>query len=161
MFVHIFFAWLAYGAYSLAAALGVLYLLRTRKSFEELPQEQLPPLFARLPIPPVMQDLIFRSIIFGFIAHVVMIAAGCIWARDLWGTYWSWDPVETWSLLSAVLYGTWIHFQLNARWSGRRMAWLAVAALLTVVFAFWGTNLLGATKHSLDDLQLRTPTEMP
>ena len=160
MFVHIFFAWLAYGAYSLAAALGVLYLLRLRKPSQETSQEGLPSLVQRLPDPPVLDDLIFRSIVFGFVAHVVMIASGCIWARDLWGSYWSWDPVETWSLLSGLLYGLWIHLRVGLRWRGRRMAWLAVAALLTVLFAFWGTNLLGGTSHSLDDLQLKTPEEM-
>jgi len=151
MFVHIFFAWLAYGAYSLAAALGVLYLLRLRKPSQETSQEGLPSLVQRLPDPPVLDDLIFRSIVFGFVAHVVMIASGCIWARDLWGSYWSWDPVETWSLLSGLLYGLWIHLRVGLRWRGRRMAWLAVAALITVLFAFWGTNLLGGTSHSLDD----------
>lgn len=159
MFVHVFFAWLGYGAYSFAAAVGVLYLLRARKALEELPEDQLPGLFARLPSMPVLEDLIFRNIIFGFVSHVVMIVTGAIWARDLWGKYWSWDPVETWSLLSALLYGLWIHLRLTLNWQGKRMAWLAVIALITVIFAFWGTSLLGDTGHSLDDLKLRVPAE--
>jgi cytochrome c-type biogenesis protein CcsB len=154
MFIHIFFAWLAYGAYSMAAALGVVYLMRSRAAAEELP-----PLLQRLPEPPVLEDLIFRSIIFGFVGHVVMISTGAIWARDLWGNYWNWDPVETWSLLSGLLYGLWIHLRVGLHWRGRRMAWLAVAALLTVVFAFWGTSLMGGTSHSLDDLRLKVPAE--
>jgi len=154
MFVHIFFAWLAYGAYSVAAALGVVFLLRNRK-----PPEELPPLLRRLPDPSVLDDLMFRSITFGFVGHVVMISTGAIWARDLWGTYWNWDPVETWSLLSALLYGLWIHLRVGLHWRGRRMAWLAIAALLTIVFAFWGTSLLGGTSHSLDDLRLKAPGE--
>jgi cytochrome c-type biogenesis protein CcsB len=154
MFIHIFFAWLAYGAYSMAAALGVVYLLRSRRA----PQD-LSPMLRRLPEPPVLEDLIFRSIIFGFVGHVVMISTGAIWARDLWGNYWNWDPVETWSLLSVLLYGLWIHLRVGLKWRGPRMAWLAVAALLTVVFAFWGTSLLGGTSHSLDDLKLKIPGE--
>jgi cytochrome c-type biogenesis protein CcsB len=157
MFVHIFFAWLAYGSYSVAAAVGVLYLLRGRRRVEQTPQDELPGLLPRLPDPSVMDDLMFRFIIFGFVAHVVMIASGSIWARDLWGNYWSWDPVETWSLLAGLIYGLWIHLRLTLRWHGRRMASLAVAALVTVLFAFWGTNLLGPTSHSLDDLRLRVP----
>jgi cytochrome c-type biogenesis protein CcsB len=154
MFVHIFFAWLAYGAYSLAAALGVVYLLRIREPSQQAAQEQPASLVQRLPDPPVLDDLMFRSIVFGFVSHVVMIATGAIWARDLWGSYWSWDPVETWSLLSGLLYGLWIHLRVGLHWRGRRMAWLAVAALVTVLFAFWGTNLLGGTSHSLDDLRV-------
>jgi ABC-type transport system involved in cytochrome c biogenesis permease subunit len=101
----------------------------------------------------------YRFVIFGFVAHVVMISTGAIWARDLWGSYWSWDPVETWSLLSGLLYGLWIHLRLALRWHGARMAWLAVGTLVTVLFAFWGTNLLGSTSHSLDDLTLRAAPE--
>jgi len=152
MFIHIFFAWLAYGAYSVAAALGVVYLLRRRGDAENAS-----PLLQRLPEPPVLDDLIFRAIVFGFIGHVVMISTGAIWARDLWGNYWNWDPVETWSLLSGLLYGLWIHLRVGLHWRGRRMAWLSISALATVVFAFWGTNLLGGTSHSLDDLRLKAP----
>jgi cytochrome c-type biogenesis protein CcsB len=159
MFVHVLFAWLAYGAYSVAAAVGVLYLLRDRKRYRDLPEEALPPSVARMPSPLVLDDLMFRFVIFGFIAHVVMVTTGSIWARDLWGSYWSWDPVETWSLLSALLYGLWIHLRLTLSWRGARMAWLAVATLVTVLFAFWGTNLLGGTSHSLDDLSLKVPEE--
>lgn len=159
LFVHILFAWLAYGAYSVAAALGVLYLMRARKRYSDVPAERLPALMTRLPEPRLMEDLTFRFIILGFLAHVVMVASGSIWARDLWGSYWNWDPVETWSLASALLYGLWIHLKLSLRWQGRRMAWLAVVALVTVLFSFWGTSMFGPTNHSLDDLRLRVPQE--
>jgi cytochrome c-type biogenesis protein CcsB len=159
MFVHILFAWLAYGAYSVAAALGILYIVRSRKRYEEVPAEERPAVVARLPDPPVLDDLTFRFIILGFLGHVVMVASGSIWARDLWGSYWNWDPVETWSLVSALIYGLWIHLRLTLRWHGRRMAWLAVGSLATVLVAFWGTTILGTTSHSLDDLKLRVPAE--
>jgi cytochrome c-type biogenesis protein CcsB len=161
MFVHIFFAWLAYGSYTVAAGLGGLYLIRARRRRDRQPENGLQELIARLPEPPVLDELIYRFVILGFLAHVVMIASGSIWARDLWGTYWNWDPVETWALLSGLLYGLWIHLRLTLRWTGRRMAWLAVGALATVLVAFWGTNLLGTTSHSLDDLKLRAPVETP
>ncbi|MDH3519671.1 MAG: cytochrome c biogenesis protein CcsA [Myxococcales bacterium] len=154
MFVHIFFAWLAYGAYSVAAALGVVYLMRSRASGSGLAAR-----LQGLPPPQVLDDLMFRAILFGFVGHVVMISTGAIWARDLWGSYWTWDPVETWSLLSGLLYGLWIHLRVGLGWRGRRMAWLSIAALLTVIFAFWGTNLFGGTSHSLDDLRLKAPGE--
>jgi cytochrome c-type biogenesis protein CcsB len=159
MFVHVFFAWLAYGSYSVAAAVGVLYLIRGRPRFEGMAEDEIPPLIARLPTPPVLDDLMYRFVIFGFVAHVMMISSGAIWARDLWGNYWSWDPVETWSLLSGLLYGLWIHLRLALRWHGARMAWLVIGALVTVLFAFWGTSMLGGTSHSLDDLSLKVPVE--
>jgi len=140
-----------------AAALAALYLVRARKRFRESPPERMPRLLARLPAPEVMDEMIYRFIILGLLAHVVMIASGSIWARDLWGTYWNWDPVETWALLSGLLYGLWVHLRLTLHWKGRRMAWLAVGTLMTVLIAFWGTSMFGTTSHSLDDLRLRTP----
>ncbi|MDH5566364.1 MAG: cytochrome c biogenesis protein, partial [Myxococcales bacterium] len=77
MFVHIFFAWLAYGAYSVAAALGVVYLMRSRASGSGLAAR-----LQGLPPPQVLDDLMFRAILFGFVGHVVMISTGAIWARD-------------------------------------------------------------------------------
>jgi len=157
MFVHVFFAWLAYGPYSVAAAIGVVYLLRTLGRYRDTPRERLPAIIARLPEAPVLDDLVFRFVVLGFVAHVVMIVSGAIWARDLWGRYWGWDPVETWSLLSGLLYGLWIHLRLTLKWHGRRMAGLAVVSLVTVLFAFWGTSMFGGTSHSLESLPLRAP----
>ena len=149
MFVHIFFAWLSYGAYSLAAAVGVLYLLRARKSLEGLPEEEMPPIFARLPSMPVLEDLIFRYIIFGFITHVVMIVSGAIWARDLWGQYWSWDAKEVWSLITWGLYLVYFHCR-KSNWS--RYADIAHAlAFLALLTTFFLVNLLpklGSLLHS-------------
>ncbi len=159
MFVHVFFAWLAYGSYSVAAAVGLLYLLRARRRFESMSPAEIPGVIGRVPAPPLLDDLMYRFVVFGFVAHVMMISSGAIWARDLWGNYWSWDPVETWSLLSGLLYGLWIHLRLALRWRGARMAWLAIGTLVTVLFAFWGTSMLGGTSHSLDDLSLKTPVE--
>ena len=61
-----------------------------------------------------------------------MIGAGSIWAKDLWGSYWSWDPVETWSLLSWLIYGVALHLRFTLRWGGRRLAWLLIFAVFDV-----------------------------
>jgi len=159
MFVHIFFAWLAYGAYTVAAAMAVAHLVRSSRRHDAAGAGAETAVIGRMPPPPVLDDLMFRFVILGFLGHVVMVASGSIWARDLWGTYWNWDPVETWSLLSALIYGLWIHLRLTLRWRGRRMAWLAIGSLATVLLAFWGTTMFGTTSHSLDDLRLRVPEQ--
>jgi ABC-type transport system involved in cytochrome c biogenesis permease subunit len=155
--VHIFFAWLAYGAYSVAASLGVIHLLVGARDKNGPKTERFSSLFEKIPDQPILEDLMFKFIIFGFITHMVMIASGSIWARDLWGNYWTWDPVETWSLVSWLLYGIWIHFKVTFRWKGARMAIASILILITVLFAFWGTSIIGETAHSLDDLKLKTP----
>jgi len=134
LFIHILFAWLAYGAYTVASGAGLVYLVKSRKSLK--PDETDKPALTRL------DELMFRSTVFGFITDAIMIAAGSIWARSLWGSYWSWDPVETWSLLSWLIYGVALHVRITLGWRGRRLAWILVFAIIGVLISFWGVNLV-------------------
>jgi cytochrome c-type biogenesis protein CcsB len=131
LYIHIFFAWLAYGAYTVACGAGVTYLFRSRGP-NPAPNEVLNRI----------DELMFRSTVFGFITDTVMIGAGSIWAKDLWGSYWSWDPVETWSLLSWLIYGLALHLRITRGWRGRKLAWLLVVAIIGVLISFWGVNLV-------------------
>ncbi|AJE04659.1 cytochrome c biogenesis protein CcsA [Geobacter pickeringii] len=129
LFVHVVFAWFAFGSYVSAFAAGALDLLR-----ERLPHEAA----ERLPEPDLLDELIMRLILFGFLSHAVMIGSGAIWAYGLWGRYWGWDPVETWSLITWLIYGLNLHLRITLGWSGRRGAWLAVWSFVGVVFLFFG-----------------------
>jgi cytochrome c-type biogenesis protein CcsB len=131
LYIHIFFAWLAYGAYTVACGAGITYLVRSRG-----------PNPAEKEVLNRIDELMFRSTVFGFITDTVMIAAGSIWAKDLWGSYWSWDPVETWSLLSWMIYGLALHLRITRGWRGRKLAWLLVFAIIGVLISFWGVNLV-------------------
>jgi len=131
LYIHIFFAWLAYGAYTVACGAGIAFLVKSGKG-RETPKEELDRL----------DELMFRSTVFGFITDAVMIAAGSIWAKDLWGAYWSWDPVETWSLLSWLIYGLSLHLRVTMGWRGRKLAWVLVFAVAGVLISFWGVNLV-------------------
>ena len=138
LYIHVYFAWLAFGAYSLAMAAGVLYLLKRRDS----EREEANPVYERFPSIPILDELIFRYVIFGFITDTIMIAAGAIWAKDLWGSHWSWDPVETWSLVSWLTYGIAIHLRITFGWREKRLAWVVIAALSTVLISFFGINFV-------------------
>jgi cytochrome c-type biogenesis protein CcsB len=131
LYIHIFFAWLAYGAYTVGCGAGIVYLVRSGKG-RTVTKEALES----------VEELMFRSTVFGFITDSIMIAAGSIWAKNLWGSYWSWDPVETWSLLSWLVYGVALHLRITLRWRGRRFAWLLVFAIIGVLVSFWGVNLV-------------------
>lgn len=140
LYIHIFFAWLAYGAYTVACGAGIVYLSRSRKSAP--PDAETRESLDRL------DELMFRSTVFGFITDAVMIAAGSIWAKNLWGSYWSWDPVETWSLLSWLIYGLALHLRLTLNWRGRKLAWYLVFAIVGVLVSFWGVNaVMGGSQH--------------
>lgn len=131
LYIHIFFAWLAYGAYTVACGAGISYLAKSRPGRDTAKEE-----LDRL------DELMLRATVFGFITDTVMIGAGSIWAKDLWGAYWSWDPVETWSLLSWLVYGIALHLRITLGWRGRRLAWLLVLAIIGVLISFWGVNLV-------------------
>lgn len=138
LYIHVFFAWLSFGAYALAMAAGVIYLLKEKDALVGGAN----PLYEKVPSLDRLDELMFRYLVFGFITNAVMIAAGAIWAKDLWGNYWAWDPVETWSLVSWLMYGIAIHLRVTLGWRGRRFAWVVILALGSVIINFFGVNLV-------------------
>ncbi|MDH4161420.1 MAG: cytochrome c biogenesis protein CcsA [Nitrospirota bacterium] len=135
--IHVLFAQLAFGAYLIASGFGVVYLLKESKTRTGGTS----PIYDKLPQLTVIEELMFKFVIYGFIADAIMIAAGTIWAKDLWGSYWSWDPVEVWSLASWLIYGLSIHLKVQMGWRGRRLAWVYVFAVLGIIITYWGVDL--------------------
>jgi cytochrome c-type biogenesis protein CcsB len=129
LYIHVLFAWFAFGPFVSAFAAGVLYILKDWGRFA---------VFNRLPDLKLLDEVSLRLILLGFFAEAIMIASGAIWAHGLWGRYWGWDPVETWSLVSWLMYGVALHLRITLGWRGRRGAWLAIIALLGVIFVFFG-----------------------
>jgi cytochrome c-type biogenesis protein CcsB len=134
LYIHVFFAWLAFGAFAVTAGMGTVYLLKEKKPEKEF--------YQKFPDLKRLDDLMFKYLIFGFITDAVMIASGAIWAKDLWGSYWSWDPVETWSLVTWVIYGLAVHLRVTMGWRGRKFAWIAISALLGMVITYFGINFV-------------------
>jgi cytochrome c-type biogenesis protein CcsB len=143
LYVHVFFAWLAFGAYALAMGGGVVYLLKRR----DAARAGLNPVYERFPALERLDELVFRWIVFGFATDTVMIVSGAIWARDLWGSYWSWDPVETWSLVTWLIYGLAIHLRVTRGWRGARFARVAVGAIAGMVITFFGVTFVVETSN--------------
>ncbi len=79
-----------------------------------------------------------------------MIVTGAVWANNLWGSYWSWDPVETWSLVSLLVYALYLHLYSFRDWRGRRAAIVAVGGLVFVIICFWGVQLVVPTVHNFN-----------
>lgn len=142
--VHVTFAWITYALYSAVAGLAIVYLIRDRAARQGREATGIP---AWVPSSDEIDDLSLKLVALGFLNNAVMIASGAIWAYRLWGSYWSWDPVETWSLLTWLAYGLYMHARLTLGWRGRRLAYLALFALFGVLMTFWGVQLAPSSYH--------------
>lgn len=139
LIVHVIFAWLAFGSY--AVAMGAAMLLLKRKRTPE------DPVTGQLPSLEALDLLSYRFIVLGFLNHAVMLISGAMWAKKLWGRYWSWDALETWSLLSFLLYAFYLHARAFLGWKLGRAAWLAGLGLVILSISFWGVQLFGPSMH--------------
>ena len=101
-----------------------------------------------LPSPDLLDNLVYKSIAFGFPLLAFGIIAGAVWANQAWGTYWSWDPKETWSLITLFIYAIYLHFRFMRGWKGAKSTWLSLIGFLAVVFTFIGVNYILSGLHS-------------
>jgi cytochrome c-type biogenesis protein CcsB len=133
---HVVTCFLGYAAFTLGFGVAILYLVQ-----EKRPRPSLPPL-------PELDRLIYQATIIGFLLLTLGILTGAVWAETAWGRYWSWDPKETWSLITWLVYATLLHARLVKGWQGRRIAWLAVLGFLAVLFTYFGVSFLLSGLHS-------------
>lgn len=133
--VHVALAIVAYGAFSVGCAAGALYLIQPEEGRRGLPK------------PELLDEISYRSVVIGFPLLTMVIILGAVWAEVAWGTYWSWDPKETASLVTWLVYGAYLHARVARGWRGRRAAWLIMVGFAAVLFTFFG-NLFFGGLHS-------------
>ncbi|NYT75967.1 c-type cytochrome biogenesis protein CcsB [Alcaligenaceae bacterium] len=107
---------------------------------------------ARLPSLQVLDDIMYRAIAIGFAFFTVATILGALWAADAWGTYWQWDPKETWALIVWLNYAAWLHMRLMKGLRGSMAAYWALGGLLITSFAFLGVNMFLSGLHSYGEL---------
>lgn len=129
---------IAYGAFAVAFGIAVIYLLQERNMKRKVNTY----LFKRLPPLEVLDHLSYRSIVFAFPLLTVVIVSGAIWADQAWGRYWGWDPKETSSLVTWLLFAAYMHARITAGWRGKKAAWLAIAGFAAVLLTFFGFNYI-------------------
>lgn len=96
----------------------------------------------------ILDQLSFRSIGIGFPLLTVGILSGSVWANEAWGSYWSWDPKETWSFITWIIFAIYLHLRLNEKWSGVKSAILATLGFFVIWICFLGVNFLAKGLHS-------------
>jgi len=95
-----------------------------------------------------LDTLSYRSILIGFVLLTLGLISGAVWANEAWGTWWSWDPKETWAFISWLFYAAYLHMRISKGWQGRRPALLASTGFLIVLVCYLGVNFLGIGLHS-------------
>jgi cytochrome c-type biogenesis protein CcsB len=136
LIAHVITCFIGYAAFAVAFGLSIMYLIRQRKP------DQKGSVLDRFPKPNVIDDLTHQMVMFGFLFLSVGIISGAVWANSAWGRYWGWDPKETWSLITWLIYATLLHAKLMRGWHGRRIAYLSVIGFAAMLFTYFGVNLL-------------------
>lgn len=133
---HVLTCFMGYAAFTVAFALGLMYFVKKAAGPE-------PGVFVRLmPSEFQIDELIYSCAALGFIFLTLGIVTGSVWAHYAWGSYWSWDPKETWSLITWLIYAVMLHARLVRGWRGRRMAVMAMVGFGCMLFTYLGVNLL-------------------
>ena len=138
LLIHVITCFLGYAAFALAFGAATLYLGQGRSRKPS----------AKLPSLADLDRFIYQSVVLGFILLTLGILTGAVWAESAWGRYWSWDPKETWSLITWLIYAALLHARLVKGWQGRRIAWLAVLGFAAVLFTYFGVSFLLPGLHS-------------
>jgi cytochrome c-type biogenesis protein CcsB len=146
LIAHVVTCFVGYAAFAVACGISLIYLLKQPGSEKSnQPAKGFFPLFPDLRH---LDELNYQMIMFGFLWLSVGIITGAVWANSAWGTYWSWDPKETWSLITWIIYAALLHARSMRGWRGRRVAWLSLFGFACVLFTYFGVNFLLSGLHS-------------
>ncbi|MBK5095011.1 MAG: c-type cytochrome biogenesis protein CcsB [Deltaproteobacteria bacterium] len=141
---HVITCFVGYAAFAVSAGVAVMYLMKAKREERKVTGG----VAALFPSTKILDDLIYKSIIWGFPFLTAGIITGAAWANYAWGTYWSWDPKETWSLIVWLVYAAFLHARVTRGWHGRRAAILSIVGFLATIFCYLGVNLVLSGLHS-------------
>ena len=142
LIAHVLTCFFGYAAFGLAFGLSLMYLLKRREKPEGSN------VFIRIiPESSILDDMNYQMVVIGFLLLTLGIITGSVWAHSAWGSYWSWDPKETWSLITWLVYAALLHSRMVRGWRGNRLACLSIIGFSCVLFTYFGVNYL-AGLHS-------------
>ncbi len=139
---HVITCFIGYAAFAIASGLAILSLSKHYSKTSQDGENE-----ASLSLTKV-DEIIYRMLVFGFLWLTAGIVTGAVWANSAWGTYWSWDPKETWSLITWFIYALALHARYTRGWDGVRMSLMALIGFISVIFTYYGVNFLLSGLHS-------------
>jgi cytochrome c-type biogenesis protein CcsB len=137
--VHVAVAIVAYGTFTVAFGAAVLHLIQPDEGRRGLPK------------PEILDEIGYKAVVIGFPFLTLTIVLGAVWADVAWGRYWGWDPKETASLVTWLIYGAYLHARVVRGWRGRKAAWLLVVGFGATLLTYFG-NLFFGGLHSYSGL---------
>ncbi|MCI5584357.1 MAG: c-type cytochrome biogenesis protein CcsB [Lachnospiraceae bacterium] len=140
---HVLTAIVSYSAFAVAFGVGICYLITIPRN---APQGGLPK--EKIERGEFLEKLMFNSVVVGFIFLTLLIITGSIWAEDAWGAWWSWDPKETWALITWIIYAVYLHLHPKPKWRGRNGCYLSVIGFACVLFTLLGVSFFMGGLHS-------------
>ncbi|MCD6269148.1 MAG: c-type cytochrome biogenesis protein CcsB [Deltaproteobacteria bacterium] len=141
---HVVTCFLGYAAFAVSCGVSCTYILKKR--YED--RNATGGILATFPPAKVLDELVYKTIAIGFPLLTIGIVTGAAWANYAWGTYWSWDPKETWSLITWFIYAAFLHARVTRGWRGVKAAILSIVGFVAVLFTYLGVNLLLSGLHS-------------
>jgi len=136
---HVVTCFMGYAAFTFAFCCALIFFLKNREKKNTMKSAVL---LEKLPSLATIDILIYRGIALGFIFLTIGIMTGSVWAHYAWGSYWSWDPKETWSLITWIIYAILLHSRYVQGWRGKRIALLSIIGFASVLFTYFGVNYL-------------------
>lgn len=146
---HVLTCFLGYAGFAVACGVSIMYLIRARHDEKSTNKNGI---IAQFPPVKILDELNYKAIMVGFPLLTLGIITGAAWANYAWGTYWSWDPKETWSLIVWFIYAAFLHARFTKGWVGKRAAWLSIIGFLATIFCYLGVNLFLSGLHSYGGL---------
>lgn len=140
LIAHVVTCFLGYAAFGVSFGLSLIFI--AKKKYKEAK------IFDVFPDIRSLEELNYKIIMFGFLWLTVGIITGSVWANSAWGSYWSWDPKETWSLITWLIYAALLHARSVRNWQGTRVAVLSIAGFCCVLFTYFGVNFLLSGLHT-------------
>ena len=137
LITHVITCFFGYAAFGISFCLSIMFLL---KQLDQKPGKKT--FINTLPGSDILDELNYQMVVIGFFMLTLGIITGAVWAHSAWGTYWSWDPKETWSLITWFIYASVLHCRMVAGWHGKSIAILCFVGFVCVLFTYFGVNYL-------------------
>jgi len=132
--IHVITCFISYAAFIVSFICGILYFIGFK--------------WAMLPDKGTLVEINYKSVMVGFPMLSAGILTGAVWAHYAWGSYWSWDPKETWSLITWIIYALFLHARFIRGWGGKKIAIISIIGFFSVMFTYFGVNFILSGLHS-------------